>query len=129
MTIWSIRSGNSPGTSAGSPVFGKKETRMAEQNFEKALVELEGIVDKLEGGDLKLNESLGLFEKGVKLARYLRNELDKAERKIEILLKDEKGEVKAQPFSEVSDNTGAVSEEAESPDDEDSEPGDNTLPF
>ena len=45
-----------------------------------------------------LNESLALFEKGVKLARFLRAELDKAERKVEILLKDEKGELKAEDF-------------------------------
>ena len=71
---------------------------MAEQSFEKALEELEEIVDKLEEGGLSLDESLGFFEKGVKLARFLRAELDKAEKKIEILLKDESGELKPSPF-------------------------------
>ena len=99
---------------------------MAEQNFEKALEELEGIVQKLEEGDFKLNESLKLFEKGVKLARFLREELEKAERKIEILLKDEKGEVKSKPFDfkpteETQGNEGS---------EEDPESGENSsLPF
>ncbi|MBM3295473.1 MAG: exodeoxyribonuclease VII small subunit [Candidatus Aminicenantes bacterium] len=68
-------------------------------DFEKALADLEGIVEKLEKGGLGLNESLGVFEKGVTLARYLRAELDKAEKKIEILLKSEKGGLRAEPFS------------------------------
>jgi exodeoxyribonuclease VII small subunit len=76
---------------------------MAEQNFEKALVELEEIVAKLEKGGPSLNESLSLFEKGVKLARFLRGELDKAEKKTEILLEDDQGEIKAEPF-ELSAN-------------------------
>jgi exodeoxyribonuclease VII small subunit len=67
-------------------------------DFEKALADLEQTVDKLEKGGLNLNESLGLFEKGVKLARFLREELDKAEKKVEILLKDEKGDMRREPF-------------------------------
>jgi exodeoxyribonuclease VII small subunit len=71
---------------------------MTNMTFEKALAELEQIVAKLEKGGVSLNDSLALFEKGVKLARYLRTELDKAERKVEILLKDEKGGMKAEDF-------------------------------
>lgn len=71
---------------------------MKNLSFEKALEELEAIVSKLEEGGLSLDESLSLFEKGVKTARYLREELQKAEKKVEILLKDEEGEVKAKPF-------------------------------
>ena len=66
--------------------------------FEKALAELDEIVAKLEKEETSLNDSLALFEKGVKLARFLRTELDKAERKVEILLKDEKGGLKAEDF-------------------------------
>ena len=73
-------------------------SRGREMNFEKALTELEQIVNKLEKGGLSLNESLALFEKGIKLARFLRAELDKAERKGEILIKNEKGELKPQEF-------------------------------
>jgi exodeoxyribonuclease VII small subunit len=71
---------------------------MTALSFEKALADLEQIVDKLEKGGLSLNESLALFEKGVKLARFLREELGKAEKKVEILLKDEKGEIKKETF-------------------------------
>ena len=71
---------------------------MTNLTFEKALAELEQIVAKLEKGGVSLNESLALFEKGVKMSRFLRGELDKAERKVEILLKDEKGRLKAEDF-------------------------------
>jgi len=70
-----------------------------ELNFEKALADLEKIVEKLEQSGLSLSESLGLFEKGVHLAKYLRAELDKAEKKVEILLKDDKGNIHSEPFS------------------------------
>jgi exodeoxyribonuclease VII small subunit len=71
---------------------------MTNLTFEKALAELEQIVAKLEKGGISLNESLALFEKGVKMSRFLRGEPDKAERKVEILLKDEKGNLKAGDF-------------------------------
>jgi exodeoxyribonuclease VII small subunit len=80
---------------------------MADLSFEKALAELENIVSKLEEGGLPLNESLSLFEKGVKMARFLREELEKAEKKTEILLKDENGEVKAEPFVLASEEKSA----------------------
>ncbi|MGQ9470967.1 MAG: exodeoxyribonuclease VII small subunit [Candidatus Aminicenantales bacterium] len=72
---------------------------MNSMNFEKALSELENIVNQMEKGGLSLSESLALFERGIKLARFLRDELEKAEKKVEILLKDEKGEIKAAPFN------------------------------
>lgn len=93
---------------------------MATLSFEKALEDLENIVDKLEKGGLSLNESLALFEKGVKLARFLREELGKAEKKVEILLKDEKGEVRAEPFS--LDEEAGPSEEEEPEKDKDDVP-------
>lgn len=74
-------------------------------SFEKALADLEQVVAKLEKGGIPLTESLALFEKGVKLARFLRGELDKAERKVEILLKDEKGGILAEEF-ELEDDPG-----------------------
>ena len=97
---------------------------MSEQNFEKALAELENIVDKMEKGGLALNESLALFEKGVKLARFLREELGKAEKKISILLEDNKGEMKEGPF-ELVEKEGEVLEKQENDNPED----DNELPF
>jgi exodeoxyribonuclease VII small subunit len=100
----------------------KDKDKDKDLNFEKALADLEGVVDKLEKGGLSLNESLGLFEKGVTLARYLRGELDKAEKKIEILLKDEKGGVKAAAFGldeAEGKGGGEDSGEADDADDDD----------
>ena len=55
--------------------------------FEDCLKRLEEIVERLERGDLSLEESLALFEEGMKLSNSCRGELDQAEGKIEILLK------------------------------------------
>lgn len=63
------------------------------KSFENSLNDLEKIVRKLEDGDLSLEESLKLFEDGVKLSRECRERLTDAERRIEILLKNEKGEI------------------------------------
>jgi len=96
---------------------------MTTMTFEKALAELEQTVAKLEKGGIPLNESLALFEKGVKLARFLRGELDKAERKVEILLKDEKGGMKTDDFDadraegEAESKGGSKSGAAEDDDD------------
>jgi exodeoxyribonuclease VII small subunit len=96
---------------------------MTSQSFEKALEDLENIVEKLEKGGLPLNESMALFEKGVKLARYLRDELEKAEKKVEILLKDEKGEIKEKPYDLAQEEEASGKEES-------SDPGkDEDLPF
>lgn len=62
-----------------------------EKTFEVTLGELEQIVAKLEDGDLPLEESLDLFEKGIKLSRECRTRLASAERRIEILMKDADG--------------------------------------
>lgn len=64
-----------------------------EKTFEKSLEELEMIVMKLEDGDLPLEESLRLFENGIKLTRECRERLTSAERKIQILIKDASGEL------------------------------------
>lgn len=61
------------------------------QTFEASLKKLEKIVGQLEDGDLSLEESLKLFEDGVKLSRECRKRLDQAERRIEVLLKDNEG--------------------------------------
>jgi exodeoxyribonuclease VII small subunit len=61
------------------------------QSFEDSLAELEKIVGKLEQGDLALEQSLELFEKGVRLSRECQERLGQAERRIEILLKDQNG--------------------------------------
>jgi len=92
---------------------------MTALNFEKALADLEKIVEKLEKGGLSLSESLSLFEKGVKLARFLREELSKAEKKVEILLKDERGEIRAEPFDlEKAERFSGEEEEEEKEEEE-----------
>ena len=73
---------------------------MAEKKFESALGRLEKIVQELEQGDLPLEQSLKLFEEGVKLARLCTKRLDEAERKVEVLLKDRAGSLRAQPFED-----------------------------
>ena len=73
---------------------------MAEKKFEAALARLEELVKELEQGDLPLEQSLKLFEEGIKLSRICNRRLEDAERRVEILLKDEAGNIVAQPFSE-----------------------------
>ncbi len=73
---------------------------MAEKKFESALSRLEEIVKELESGDLPLEQSLKLFEEGIKLSRICNKRLEEAERKVEILLKDKSGAIRAEPFEE-----------------------------
>ena len=61
------------------------------QTFETSLQELERIVRRLEEGDSSLEDSLKLFEDGVKLSRECQERLNQAERRIEVLMKDENG--------------------------------------
>lgn len=68
------------------------------QTFETSLKELEKIVRRLEEGDSSLEESLKLFEDGVKLSRECQERLNQAERRIEVLLKDENGNPFLQPI-------------------------------
>ncbi len=65
------------------------------KDFEAALAELETIVKKLEDGELTLESSLALYERGVELSRYCHARLEDAEKRIEIL--NERGELKPAP--------------------------------
>ena len=73
---------------------------MAEKKFEAAIARLEEIVSELEKGDVPLEQSLKLFEEGIKLSRVCNKRLEEAERKVEILLKDKNGNITAEPFEE-----------------------------
>jgi len=74
---------------------------MAEQkSFESSLKELEQIVEQLEAGDLPLEQSLELFEQGVRLSRECQRRLDEAEQKVEILLKGDDGSLRAVSYDE-----------------------------
>ena len=72
------------------------------KDFEAALAELDGIVKKLEEGDLPLEQSLQLFERGVQLSRFCHARLEEAERRIEIL--NERGQLQPAPSSLGSDD-------------------------
>jgi exodeoxyribonuclease VII small subunit len=65
------------------------------KDFEAAIAELETVVKKLEEGDLALEKSLELYERGVQLSRFCHARIEEAERRIEIL--DERGELKPAP--------------------------------
>jgi exodeoxyribonuclease VII small subunit len=75
----------------------------AENSFEASLKELENIVQQLEGGDLPLEKSLELFERGVRLSRECQKRLDEAERRVEILLKSSDGVLTPVPFNETEE--------------------------
>ncbi|HEV8716381.1 MAG TPA: exodeoxyribonuclease VII small subunit [Candidatus Binatia bacterium] len=70
------------------------------KTFEAALRDLEGIVEKLETGELSLEEALGAFEEGVSLVRYLEDTLTAVERRIEVLTRDQGGEFQLQVVTE-----------------------------
>ncbi|HEX3142769.1 MAG TPA: exodeoxyribonuclease VII small subunit [Pyrinomonadaceae bacterium] len=68
------------------------------KTFESSLEELERIVRELEQGELPLERSLELFEHGVALSRECQDRLNQAERRIEILMRDNKGQSTTAPF-------------------------------
>ncbi len=68
-----------------------------EPTFEQALAQLEQTVQKLERGELPLEESLKLYEDGIRLSRLCHGKLEEAEGRIEMLLKDARGE----PFADA----------------------------
>ena len=74
-------------------------TKKTDINFEKALEELEGIVEDLESGNLSLENSLKSFEKGIKLARQCQEQLSKAELQVQKLI-EENGELKTTPLKD-----------------------------
>jgi exodeoxyribonuclease VII small subunit len=73
---------------------------MQEPTFEGSLKRLEEIVAELEGNKLALEQSLEIFEEGVKLVRLCAGRLDEAERRIELLLADKDGQLHVEPFPE-----------------------------
>jgi exodeoxyribonuclease VII small subunit len=72
---------------------------MSDIKFEDALQRLERIVDQLEAGRLGLEESLQVFEEGVGLARRCARYLEEAEKRIELLTRDESGVLKTEPLA------------------------------
>ena len=70
-----------------------------ERSYEELLGSLEIIVNQLESGDLPLERALEIFEEGIGLARRCQTQLEIAERKVEVLLR-ERGEIKVLPFDQ-----------------------------
>jgi exodeoxyribonuclease VII small subunit len=71
------------------------------KDFEAAIAELETIVKKLEEGDMALEQSLALYERGVQLSRFCHARLEEAERRIEVL--NERGDLRPAPASLSTD--------------------------
>jgi exodeoxyribonuclease VII small subunit len=72
-------------------------------SFETALERLEGVVERLEAGELPLEEALAAFEEGVQLSRRCAEQLTAAERRIEVLVEQGDG-VEVRPFDAVGDD-------------------------
>jgi exodeoxyribonuclease VII small subunit len=76
---------------------------VAKKTFEEGLRDLEGIVDKLETGDLALDDALKAFEDGVALVRHLGDKLTEVEKRVEVLTRDPGGLFQLQSVMEDED--------------------------
>lgn len=74
---------------------------MAEIKFEEALKKLEKIVEDLEKGDLSLEEALKKYQEGIELSRVCSQRLENAKKKIDVLVKNKKGEFELKPLEET----------------------------
>lgn len=82
------------------------KTGNKEVTFEAGMGRLEELIEELEQGDLDLDKSLALFEEGVKLTRRLNMKLDEAEKRLELLIKDESGKRTVRDFDLDSEEMG-----------------------
>ena len=82
-----------------APAAASAPAPAGELTFEAALERLEGIVDRLESGELPLEEALASFEEGVALSRRCAGELDAAQQRIEVLV-EQNGGLATEPFDE-----------------------------
>ena len=95
-----------------------KKTEAQGKNFETSLAALERVVRELERGDLPLEESLKLFEQGVKLSRECQERLNQAERRVEMLLRDTEGRPVLSAFDDEEKVLQRLSTESEAGEDE-----------
>jgi exodeoxyribonuclease VII small subunit len=80
------------------PAMAETQGNTSPPDFETALKRLEEIVRKLESGELPLDSALELFEEGIQLSRYCSSTLERAERRVEVLLRNEAGQLRPTPF-------------------------------
>jgi len=73
----------------------------SQKNFETALEDLEQVVERLETGELALEEALSAFEKGVGLVKFCNQKLDEVEKKVELLVKDKDGRLNLQVLNQL----------------------------
>ena len=86
---------------------------MVAVKFEQAMARLEAIVGELEKGDLPLDESLKIFEEGIRLSKSCLKVLEEAERKVEVLVQDKNGKKQLRAFSlDDDDETDVASTES-----------------
>ena len=85
-------------------------------NFEEHLTQLEKVVEKLERGDLTLDESVRLFEDGMKLSSACKQELEQAEGRIQVLVEGKGGKMQPADLDLQPTGTGAI--EVDEPDDQ-----------
>lgn len=86
------------------------------KSFEASLEALEQIVHELESGDLPLEKSLELFEDGIRLSRQCQERLNQAERRIEVLLRDNQGRPVVSAFEDASVMSGDAGSDKEDDD-------------
>ena len=71
---------------------------MTDKNFEQSLERLESIVKSLEEGNLPLDQSLQVFEEGIRLMQFCSKELEAAEKKVSMLVEEQNGKTHEVPF-------------------------------
>lgn len=75
----------------------------ANNKFESALEELEGVIEQLESGNLSLEDSLAAFEKGVGLVKFCNQKLSEVEKKVELLIRDKEGKLQLKLLGSIAD--------------------------
>lgn len=76
----------------------KEKRTSKEKSFEESLARLEEIISQMEEGNLSLDATLKKFEEGIRLAQFCSRKLDEAEKKFEILIKEEDGSFETREF-------------------------------
>ena len=82
------------------------EPEPEKKKFEDAIEDLEKIVERLESGELSLEEALAAFEDGVRLIKICNQKLAEVEKKIELLVKDKDGKLQLRPLDKLDNDNG-----------------------